>query len=138
MGTDASIGLRLEMWKTSLDAIRQAPVFGHGSMYLQHLIAEKYGFEHNHNQYLSWLVTGGILLLGLGLWLLLTPWILAAGLPITERLIITLSITMVWGISMMFDSFLNMKFYLHYYCLLIGLLYALINDMLAQNYRIKG
>lgn len=136
--TDVSIGLRLEMWSTSVKAIREAPFFGHGSLYLQHLIGEKYGYEHNHNQYLSWLVTGGILLLGLGLWLLATPWMLSSGLPITDRFVIALSITMVWGISMMFDSFLNMKFYLHYYCLLIGLIYALINDMLAKNSRRKG
>lgn len=134
METDVSIGIRLEMWKASVQSIREAPIFGHGSLYLQHLIGEKYakyGFEHNHNQYLSWLVTGGVVLLCLGLWLLLTPWSMASGLAINDRLVITLAVTVVWGVSIVFDSFLNMKFYLHYYCLLIGLLYALINDMLA-------
>lgn len=134
MQTDLSIGIRLEMWNISIQSIREAPIFGHGSLYLQHLIGEKYakyGFEHNHNQYLSWLVTGGVVLLCLGLWLLLTPWSMASGLAANDRLVITLAVTLVWGISMVFDSFLNMKFYLHYYCLLIGILYALINDMLA-------
>lgn len=131
MDTDMSIGVRLAMWKTSWQAIRDAPIFGHGSLYLQHLITERYGFEHNHNQYLSWLVTGGVVQLAIGLLFLSIPWILSAGLPLADRMMMTLAVSVFWGISMMFDSYFNLKFYTHYYCLLLGLLYALVNDMVA-------
>lgn len=130
-GTDMSIVLRLGMWKTSLHAIAEAPIFGHGSLYLQHLITERYQFEHNHNQYLSWLVTGGIVGLGIGLLFLSIPWLVSAGLNLPDRLIMTLAVSVFWGLSMIFDSFFNLKFYTHYYCLLCGVLYALANDTLV-------
>lgn len=136
--TDMSIELRLEMWKTSLHAIAEAPIFGHGSLYLQHLITERYGFEHNHNQYLSWLVTGGLVGLCIGLMFLFIPWIVSAGLSMPDRLIITLAVSIFWGLSMMFDSYFNLKFYTHYYCLLCGLLYALVNDTLVGKEQSEG
>jgi hypothetical protein len=138
MDADMSIGLRLEMWKTSLHAIAEAPIFGHGSLYLQHLITERYGFEHNHNQYLSWLVTGGLVGLCIGLMFLFIPWIVSAGLSMPDRLIITLAVSIFWGLSMMFDSYFNLKFYTHYYCLLCGLLYALVNDTLVGKEQSEG
>ena len=130
---DLSAGERFEMWATALGAIREAPLFGHGSMYLQHLITERYGYEHNHNQYLSWLVTGGLLQLSIGLLFLAIPWLVSSGLDFSDRLVITLSVSLVWGISIIFDSYFNLKFYTHYYCMLIGLLYAIVNDMLIEE-----
>lgn len=138
MDTDMSIGIRLEMWKTSLNSIAEAPIFGHGSLYLQHLITERYGFEHNHNQYLSWLVTGGVFGLAIGLLFLAIPWIVSAGLSTPDRLIITLAVSVFWGLAMMFDSYFNLKFYTHFYCLLCGLLYALVNDTLVGRAAAKG
>ncbi|AOG12757.1 MULTISPECIES: O-antigen ligase family protein [unclassified Agrobacterium] len=126
---DASIGLRLAMWETSLTAIQENPVFGHGSLYLQKLIHAKYGFEHNHNQYLTWLVTGGLLQLVLGLIFLAIPWFVSKGLSTADRILLTTGVSLFWGIAMMFDSFLNLKFYTHYFCLLCGVLYALSNSM---------
>lgn len=135
MATDVSIGLRIEMWKVSVKSIRDAPLFGHGSLYLQHLIAERFdmSYQHNHNQYLSWLVTGGFLALGLGLWFLSIPWLISAKLGAADRITITLAVSVFWGIAMVFDSFLNLKFYLHFYCLLVGLLYAFVNDSLRSD-----
>lgn len=138
MDTDMSIGFRLEMWRVSLQSIAEAPVFGHGSLYLQHLITQRYGFEHNHNQYLSWLVTGGLVGLIIGLMFLAIPWFVSAGLELPDRLIITLAISIFWGLSMMFDSYFNLKFYTHYYCLLCGLLYALVNDTLVGEEQSEG
>jgi O-antigen ligase len=133
MDADMSIGLRLEMWKVSVQAIREAPWFGHGALYLQTLITERFHFEHNHNQYLSWLVTGGVSGLAIGLLFLAIPWFVSAGLPLHDRLIITLAVSVFWGLAMMFDSYFNLKFYTHYYCLLCGLLYALVNDMVTGS-----
>ena len=133
LATDMSIGIRLEMWRTSLHSIAEAPILGHGSLYLQRLITERYGFEHNHNQYLSWLVTGGLLGLLVGLVFLSIPWIISAGLSTPDRLIMILAVSVFWGIAMLFDSFFNLKFYTHYYSLLCGVLFALVNDMLIRN-----
>jgi len=138
MDADMSIGFRLEMWRVSLQSIAEAPLFGHGSLYLQHLITQRYGFEHNHNQYLSWLVTGGLVGLCIGLMFLAIPWLVSAGLDTPDRLIITLALSIFWGLSMMFDSYFNLKFYTHYYCLLVGVLYALVNDKLVGEEQSEG
>jgi hypothetical protein len=126
---DQAIGLRLAMWDTSLAAIKESPFLGHGSLYLQKLIHATYGFEHNHNQYLTWLVTGGLLQLTLGLIFLAIPWFVSKGLSTADRILLTTGVSLFWGIAMMFDSFLNLKFYTHYFCLLCGVLYALSNSM---------
>lgn len=126
---DNAIGLRLAMWETSLTAIKESPFFGHGSLYLQNLIHTKYGFEHNHNQYLTWLVTGGLLQLALGLLFIAIPWFVSKGLSTPDRILLTTGVSLFWGIAMMFDSFLNLKFYTHYFCLLCGVLYALSNSI---------
>lgn len=135
METDSSIGVRLEMWEVSVQSFLEAPLFGHGSLYLQHLISERFGavYQHNHNQYLTWLVTGGLLALALGLCFLAMPWFVSTGLPIQDRLIITLSISLLWGVSMLFDSFFGLKFYTHYYCMLVGVIYALSIDRMKQG-----
>lgn len=127
--TDNAIGHRLAMWETSLHAIKERPVLGHGSLHLQKLITATYGYEHNHNQYLTWLVTGGVVHLTLGLLFLAIPWFVSKGLPLADRLLLTTAISLLWGLAIMFDSFLNLKFYTHYFCLLCGVLYALSNSM---------
>uniref|UniRef100_A0A7C1NZ61 O-antigen ligase family protein n=1 Tax=Agrobacterium albertimagni TaxID=147266 RepID=A0A7C1NZ61_9HYPH len=126
---DEAIGHRLAMWETSIEAILERPAFGHGSLYLQKLISKTYGYEHNHNQYLTWLVTGGVLQLALGLIFLAIPWFVSKGLTTADRILLTTGVSVFWGLAMMFDSFLNLKFYTHYFCLLCGVLYALSNSM---------
>lgn len=126
---DQAIGHRLAMWETSIEAILERPVFGHGSLYLQKLISTTYGYEHNHNQYLTWLVTGGVFQLILGLIFLAIPWFVSKGLSTADRILLTTGVSLFWGIAMMFDSFLNLKFYTHYFCLLCGVLHALSNSM---------
>lgn len=126
---DEAITLRLAMWETSVSAIIEKPVFGHGSLYLQKLIHATYGYEHNHNQYLTWLVTGGLLQLTLGLGFLAIPWFVSRGLSTADRILLATGVSLLWGLAMMFDAFLNLKFYTHYFCLLCGVLYALSNSM---------
>ncbi|WLS01464.1 O-antigen ligase family protein [Shinella oryzae] len=135
---DLSAGERFEMWETAIDAIRQAPLFGHGSLYLQPLITERYGYQHNHNQYLSWLVMGGVISLVIGLVFLSIPWLISAGLSIPDRITITLSVSVFWGMAMMFDSYFNLKFYTHYYCFLVGIIYVIVNDILVKRDNIEN
>lgn len=125
---DDSISVRLDMWMVSVDAIRQAPFFGHGALSLKTIIQDKFGYEHNHNQYLAWLVTGGVVSLAIGFLFLSTPAIISKGLVPVDRIIMTLALTGLWGAAMMFDAFLSLKFYLHFFCLLLGFLYALIRS----------
>lgn len=125
---DDSISVRLDMWMVSVDAIRQAPVFGHGALSLKTIIQDKFGYEHNHNQYLAWLVTGGAVSLAIGLLFLSTPAIISKGMVPVDRVIMTLAVTGLWGAAMMFDAFLSLKFYLHFFCLLLGFLFALIRS----------
>jgi hypothetical protein len=132
---DEAISHRLAMWQTSITAIKESPIFGHGSLYLQKLIHATYGYEHNHNQYLTWLVTGGVIQLTLGLIFLAIPWFISNGLSTADRLILTIGVSLFWGLAMMFDAFLNLKFYTHYFCLLSGILYALSNSMQDKGSR---
>lgn len=129
LSADMSITLRLNMWVASLEAFRQAPIFGHGALSLRPIIQDRFGFEHNHNQYLAWLVTGGIVFLAIGLLFLSTPFLISKGLATVDRAIVTLSVTGLWGIAMMFDAFLNLDFYLHYFSMLLGFLFALTSDI---------
>ncbi|SIQ89779.1 O-Antigen ligase [Rhizobium sp. RU33A] len=132
---DEAISHRLAMWETSITAIKDSPIFGHGSLYLQKLIHATYGYEHNHNQYLTWLVTGGVIQLTLGLIFLAIPWFVSKGLTAADRIMLTVGVSLFWGGAMMFDAFLNLKFYTHYLCLLSGLLYALSNSMQDEGTR---
>lgn len=102
---------------------------------MQKLIHATYGYEHNHNQYLTWLVTGGVIQLTLGLIFLAIPWFISNGLSTADRLILTIGVSLFWGLAMMFDAFLNLKFYTHYFCLLSGILYALSNSMQDKGSR---
>jgi hypothetical protein len=130
---DPSVTLRLDMWAASVEAIWKAPFFGHGALSLRPIIQDRFGFEHNHNQYLSWLVTGGIVFLCVGLLFLFTPYLVSYGLPPANRAVLTLSVTGLWGIAMVFDSFLSLDFYLHYFSLLLGFLFALTSDMVRAK-----
>ena len=129
LSSDRSITLRLDMWIASLEAVRQAPLFGHGALSLRPIIEDRFHFEHNHNQYLAWLVTGGAVFLVIGLLFLFTPALVSNGLAPVDRAVIILSVTGLWGITMIFDAFLSLDFYLHYFSLLLGFLFALTSDM---------
>lgn len=124
---DASIAVRLSMWSVSIRSFLDAPILGHGSMSMKTIIQNHFGLQHNHNQYLTWMVTGGTVLLLLGLAFLSLPYFIAAGLEESDRLVIVLSLSLLWGVAMLFDSFFSLKFYLHYYCLLLGLLTGLVH-----------
>jgi O-antigen ligase len=123
-----SISIRLGMWEASLEAIRQAPIIGHGALSLRPIIQDRFGFEHNHNQYLAWLVTGGAIFLVFGLSFISIPILISKELLPVDRAIVILSVTGLWGVSMIFDAFLNLDFYLHYFSLLLGFLFSLVAD----------
>ncbi len=123
--SDASTNIRIDMWIVSLREISTAPLFGHGALSMKTIIDEKFGLQHNHNQFLSWLLTGGLLLFILGTLFLLTPTLSTPLMAREDRFLIFVSTFVLWGAAMMFDSFLSLKFYLHYFCLLAGIIAAM-------------
>jgi ADP-heptose:LPS heptosyltransferase len=66
----SSQGLRLEMWRTALEAARDKPWFGHGvgsypGLYVAYHGRDPKGASNPHQQYLFWLAEGGVVALGL-------------------------------------------------------------------------
>ena len=129
LSKDILIALRLDVWIVALEAVRQASVFGPGPLSLSPIIENKFRFEHNHNQYLAWLVTGGAVVLAIGVFFLSTPAFVSNELLPVDRVVVALSATGLWGGAMVFDVFLKIDFYFHYFSLLLGLLFAIIADM---------
>ena len=80
--TPNSVSLRLEMYKTAIDNIKDVPLFGHGlrtsNIVLHNLAPAGFqgyivSFNHLHNAYLTNYFNGGIFLLGALLFLLFAP-----------------------------------------------------------------
>ena len=80
--TQNSVSLRLEMYKTAIDNIKDVPLFGHGlrtsNIVLHNLVPTNFkgyivSFNHLHNAYLTNYFNGGIFLLGALLFLLFAP-----------------------------------------------------------------
>jgi hypothetical protein len=130
---DEAISQRVGMWAASLEAIQASPIIGHGALSLKPIIQEPFGYEHNHNQYLAWLVTGGTIFLSFGMIFICTPLFMGKALMPADKVLAVLSVTVLWGISMIFDAFLNLDFYLHYFSLLLGFLFALFKNMSSMS-----
>lgn len=73
-GVPSSEGQRLAQWAAALQVIPKAWIFGHGAMNERAVLEPISGNAqpHAHNQYISWLVTGGILGLISGLFIYLS------------------------------------------------------------------
>ena len=125
---DQSTSLRLQMWGAALDAIREKPLLGHGAFSLKAIIEDTFGFQHPHNQYLAWMVTGGIISLTIGFILMLWVFFLSPFVLSSERVILWSAVPLLWGISMMFDAFLSLDFYLHYFTIIAAFIFSLCND----------
>lgn len=100
-----SAGLRLKMWGNAIEMIKEKPLAGHGVG--QDVQAALGVHAHVHNMYLSWLVWGGIISLLSGLLFVLAPiWFFLKSIKRNPNVLITLSGSAIWLISMVFDSFL--------------------------------
>lgn len=122
---DASTNIRIQMWEMSMQEIFKAPIVGHGALSMKTLIYDRFKLPHNHNQFLSWLLTGGIILFTIGVHFTLTTFLCSRTMEFQDRFSILLGTTVLWNVSMLFDSFLSMKFFLHYYCIVVGFIAAL-------------
>ena len=120
---DLSISIRLNMWHDGWNSFLESPLFGHGIFYEIPLFSDSYGYKHAHNQYLSWLIWGGIPMLVLGLIFLLSPVIILGKAITFDRFVVILATTIMMSIAIIFDSFLriDMFLYLFVFVTLIGL-----------------
>ncbi len=118
-----SIFLRLYFWELGWESIKAAPWLGHGIFYEQTLLFKNFGHTHVHNQYLSWLIWGGIpaLCLGLSFLFAVVPFALRA--PKFDALVIILATSAMMALSVVVDSFLRIDTYvfMHIMLALVGL-----------------
>ncbi len=126
-----SLSQRLAAWSTALTLVRQHWLLGVGQADVPHVMREQYARQSfglrienqilPHNQYLQYLLGGGVVALGLLLTLLLLP-VLASptrGDPFVQHLVATV------GFALFFDSMLEVQyglhpFVLHYAVLVVG------------------
>jgi hypothetical protein len=75
-GMPPSEAARMALWISSLQAISRAPIFGYGTSNERFVItgpARVDSMYSSHNQFLSWLLWGGVLMFFAGILLLLSP-----------------------------------------------------------------
>jgi hypothetical protein len=110
-------GSRAVLWQVAYSAIFEKPFFGYGFSSETKLIAEHLassGHLHFHNQYLSWLIWGGVISLLSGLALIFSPFF------VFRNKVAALFFTMSWGLILFTDSLLISPIVLVWY--IVGLL----------------
>lgn len=117
---DESISLRLRFYMDAIKSIVENPLFGSG-YFSQRSLVLSFGHQHVHNQFLSWLVTGGIIGLIFGFSFLLFPIIASVKMSAWERICISIALPGLWSCALLFDSFFEWEFFNYYYSLLSGL-----------------
>lgn len=102
---DNSAGMRLDMWANALETIRLNPLFGTSmESELNNAIGPH---RHVHNMYLSWAIWGGIVSLISGiLFLSALPIALGKRSLSTNTTLVHFSLSGMWALAMLFDSFL--------------------------------
>lgn len=70
-GLIAGVYIRPLLWRAGLEAIGRAPLLGYG--YSNEKFLTPGDFPHFHQQYISWLIWGGVVVLASGMVLLLAP-----------------------------------------------------------------
>lgn len=129
---DRSANLRLIMWRTAIDYIQTAPLFGHGIG--AERLAGALDHVHVHNMYLSWLIWGGILSLTSGLLFLFSILPSAIGQkrnPTQATLIASMPI--FFSLSMLFDSFLVWSNFNYAFIAFIMLGFAVLTEDETQE-----
>jgi len=121
-----STGVRLEFAYQGVMALQDNLVFGLGA-HLEPYLAQAVqgGHLHLHNNYLSWLIWGGLITLTSGLIWLFAPVILISKSRNFTIAIPCLMITLLWSVSLLFDSFLSWKNFTYVYIALICLGYQI-------------
>ena len=125
---DISVSHRLQFLAHGINALEGHFVFGLGANIEATLAQTSFAGSwhyHLHNNYLSWLVWGGIIMLASGLLWLFAPAVLIGTHANTRMSLTCATISILWSISLLFDSFFAWKNFTFVYILLICLGYQI-------------
>ena len=121
-----STGVRLGFAYQGMVALQDNLVFGlgaHAEPYLAKEILN--GHMHLHNNYLSWLIWGGLITLTSGIIWISTPMVLINKSFKFTNAIPCLMTALLWSVSLLFDSFFSWKNFTYVYIALICLGYQI-------------
>ena len=123
---DPSTSYRMQFYIKGLNALDGHFLTGLGA-YIEPYLAQA-AFTgsmhlHLHNNYLSWLIWGGVLTIISGLLWLFAPTIILARQKGFYSIIPCLMISVLWSVSLLFDSFFSWKNFTYVYLILICLSY---------------
>jgi hypothetical protein len=132
--SDGSTSARLQFLKKGISELEGHLLTGRG-VYMEPYIAREVlgGHKHLHNNYVSWLIWGGIFVLVSGLIWLISPVILTSqqvGLNIT---VFPMMIASLWSVSLLFDSFFAWNGFTYAYTILICLAYQAFRSKNHEN-----
>ena len=121
-----STGVRLGFAYQGMVALQDNLVFGLGAHVEPYLATEVLnGHKHLHNNYLSWLIWGGVIMLTSGLIWLFAPVVLMRKSHHFTIAIPCILIALLWSVSLLFDSFFSWKNFTYVYIALICLGYQI-------------
>ena len=124
--SDRSVGFRLGFAYQSMIALQDNLFFGVGAHVEPHLAKTVLSHHmHVHNNYLSWLIWGGLITLTSGLIWLFAPVVLISKSHNFTISIPCLMIALLWSVSLLFDSFFYWTNYTYVYIALICLGYQI-------------
>ena len=122
----SSTGVRLGLAYQGIITLQDNLFFGVGAYVEPHLAqAISSSHIHLHNNYLSWLIWGGIITLTSGLFWLFAPVVLINKSRNFTFTVPCLLFALLWSVSLLFDSFLSWKNFTYVYIALICLGYQL-------------
>jgi len=119
---DISTAYRLAFLRQGLEALKGHVALGRGAYMEPHVVHSfTRDHKHLHNNYLSWMIWGGLLTMVSGLIWLAAPTVVHQLKSNKEQSIAALLLAVLWAVSLLFDSFLTWKnfnaFYILYACL---------------------
>ena len=122
--SDTSTAIRLQFLQKGLIELEGHFLSGRG-VYMEPYIAREVvsGHKHLHNNYLSWLLWGGVFILMSGLIWLIAPVALIGKHHGLSNMVFPLMTASFWLVSLLFDSFFAWQGFTYAYAILICLAY---------------
>ena len=132
--SDTSTAIRLQFLKKGLIELEGHFLTGRG-VYIEPYIAREVvsGHKHLHNNYLSWLLWGGVLILVSGLIWLISPLALIGKHEGLSNVVFPLMTASFWLVALLFDSFFAWQGFTYAYAILICLAYQSFRSKNHEN-----
>ena len=127
--SDGSTSIRLRMLQQGLNELEGYLLMGRGVYLEPYITQEIFGsHKHLHNNYISWLIWGGVFILASGLIFLISPVVLIAKQGGLRYMVFPLMISSLWLVSLLFDSFFAWNGFTYTYIVLICMAYQAIRS----------